>query len=222
MVFATTLIIGAGHSGLALSRHLTARSIDHAIIERGEVANSWATERWASLRLLTPNWQTRLPGYAYNGADRDGFMAMPEVVRFLRRYAQISAAPVNTGTRVTRVTPWDGGYDVATSQGPWRCRKLVIASGACNRALIPPLSAGLPQRVTSLTPMQYSHPDLLPDGGVLVVGASASGIQLARGDSGERTTRRSRRRRTRARATRVPRAGYPMVDGRHRRHGPAL
>jgi putative flavoprotein involved in K+ transport len=178
--FATTVIIGAGQSGLAMSRHLTALSIDHVVLERGEVANSWRTERWDSLRLLTPNWQSRLPGYAYAGDDPDGFMTMPEVVRFLRHYADLSAAPVMTATRVTRVRQQDAGYELSTSQGAWRCRKLVIASGACNIALVPSLAAGLPANVASLTPLQYRRPDLLPDGNVMVVGASASGMQLAR------------------------------------------
>jgi putative flavoprotein involved in K+ transport len=178
--FATTVIIGAGQSGLAMSRHLTDRSIDHMVLERGEVANSWRTERWDSLRLLTPNWQSRLPGYAYQGDDPDGFMSMPEVVRFLQRYAEVSDAPVETGTLVTRVRPLDAGYEVSTNHGAWRCRALVIASGACNIAATPSLSAGLPHEVRSLTPMQYRNPDLLPEGGVMIVGASASGIQLAR------------------------------------------
>jgi len=178
--FATTVIIGAGQSGLAMSRHLTDRSIDHVIIERGEVANSWQTERWDSLRLLTPNWQSRLPGYAYNGDDPDGFMSMPEVVRFLQRYAKVSDAPVETGTRVMNVRQRDGGYEVLTNQGQWHCRTLVIASGSCNIAATPSLSAALPRKVMSLTPLQYRNPDRLPDGGVMIVGASASGIQLAR------------------------------------------
>src|SRR5215475_1935331 len=163
-----------------MSWHLSARSIDHVVLERGEVANSWLTERWDSLRLLTPNWQTRLPGYAYGGDDPDGFMTMPDVVRFLQRYARFSCAPVVTGACVTRVKQQEGGYEVETSLGPWRCRKLVIASGACNLASIPALGAGLPAGVTSLTPPQYRNPGLLPDGGVMIVGASASGIQLAR------------------------------------------
>ena len=180
MRFATTIIIGAGQSGLAMSRHLTARSIDHVVLERREVANSWRTERWDSLRLLTPNWQSRLPGYAYTADDPDGFMTMTEVVRFLQRYAELSHAPIVAGTRVTRVREVDGGYDLSTNQGPWSCRKLVIASGACNLASIPSLSAGVPHEVTSLTPLQYTNPLLLPDGGVMIVGASASGLQLAR------------------------------------------
>ena len=63
----TTVIVGAGHAGLAMSRCLTDRSIDHVLLERGDVANSWSTGRWDSLRLLTPNWQSRLPGYRYTG-----------------------------------------------------------------------------------------------------------------------------------------------------------
>lgn len=177
---ATAIIIGAGHSGLAMSWHLTARSIDHVVLERGEVAHSWRTERWDSLRLLTPNWQSRLPGHAYAGADRDGFMTMSEVVHFLQRYAEVSRAPVMAGVRVTQVRRHGEGYELSTSQGAWRCRQLVIASGACNLASVPSLGAGLPATVASLTPMQYRRPDLLPDGGVMIVGAAASGVQLAR------------------------------------------
>ena len=94
-------IVGAGHAGLAMSRCLSQRSIDHVVLERGEVANSWRTERWDSLRLLTPNWQSRLPGLAYDGDDPDGFMTMPEVVDFIERYAAVIDAPVRTGTTVT-------------------------------------------------------------------------------------------------------------------------
>ena len=76
----TTVVIGAGHAGLAMSRCLTDRSIDHVVLERGEVANSWKKERWDSLRLLTPNWQSRLPGYGYQGNDPHGFRTMPETI----------------------------------------------------------------------------------------------------------------------------------------------
>jgi len=90
----TTVIIGAGHAGLAMSRRLTERSIDHVVLERGEVANSWRTERWDSLRLLTPNWQSRLPGTRYTGDDPDGYMTMPEVARYLEDYARSFDAPI--------------------------------------------------------------------------------------------------------------------------------
>ncbi|HMN64170.1 MAG: NAD(P)-binding domain-containing protein [Burkholderiaceae bacterium] len=172
-------VIGAGHAGLAMSRCLAERSIDHVVLERGEVANSWKTERWDSLRLLTPNWQSRLPGYGYAGADPDGFRTMPETIAFIERYARLIAAPLRTRTAVTSVRRSDDGYRVATEQGDWECRAVVIASGACNVATVPALAEAVPSALATVTAMDYRNPDRLEQGGVLVVGASASGVQIA-------------------------------------------
>jgi putative flavoprotein involved in K+ transport len=176
---ATTVVIGAGHAGLAMSRCLTERSIDHVVVERGEVANTWRTERWDSLRLLTPNWQSRLPGYGYQGDDPDGFMTMPEVISFLDGYARIASAPVHTNTVVTSVRPAGDGYVVETDQGEWQARTVVLATGACNIPAVPQVAAAVPPSITTITPFQYRQPGQLDEGGVLVVGASATGIQLA-------------------------------------------
>jgi putative flavoprotein involved in K+ transport len=175
----TTVVIGAGHGGLAMSRCLSDRSIDHVVLERGEVANSWRTERWDSLRLLTPNWQCRLPGYTYDGDDPDGYMTMPEVVDFVAGYAKDIRAPVHTGTTVTSVRRTDDGYRVTTDQGEWQCRTVVLATGAFNVPRVPDFAEAVPPSVTTLTPFDYRNPDELPDGGVLVVGASATGVQIA-------------------------------------------
>ena len=149
------------------------------MLERGEVANSWRRERWDSLRLLTPNWQTRLPGCRYEGADPDGFMTSAEVVDFISGFAVATAAPVRTQTTVTSVRPTDAGYYVATTTGDLRCRCLVLASGACNLPTVPAFHLAVPASIECLTPMDYRAPDQLREGGVLVVGASATGVQLA-------------------------------------------
>jgi putative flavoprotein involved in K+ transport len=149
------------------------------VLERGEVANSWRRERWDSLRLLTPNWQTRLPGLHYEGPDPDGYLTVGEVTEFIERFAKVSRAPVQTGTNVTSVTRTDDGYQVTTSHGEFRCRTVIIASGACNTPTVPAFSDAVPSSVQQLTPFDYRDPDQLPDGGVLVVGASATGVQLA-------------------------------------------
>ena len=162
-----------------MSRYLADRSIDHVLIERGEVANSWKTERWDSLRLLTPNWQSRLPGFGYVGDNPDGYRTMPETIDFLDRYARVISAPVRTNTTVTSVRTADAGYLVETDQGDWRCSTIVLATGACNIARIPAVAEAVPPRITTLTAMQYRNTDQLVDGGVLVVGASATGTQLA-------------------------------------------
>ena len=172
-------MIGAGHAGLAISRVLTERSIDHAVLERGEVANSWRCERWDSLRLLTPNWQSRLPGYPYSGVDPDGFMGMPELIGHITNFAAASAAPVRTHTTVTSVRRIDGGYRVATDQGEIGCRCVVLASGAANIPRVPQLRQAVPERIECFTPFDYHHAGQLPPGGALVVGASATGVQLA-------------------------------------------
>ncbi len=175
----TTVVIGAGHSGLAMSRRLTERSIDHLVLERGEVANSWQTERWDSLRLLTPSWMNRLPGQSYTTGDPDGFLTMPELVRLIRRYADDIAAPVHSGTTVTRLARTDRGYELTTSRGCYRAETVVVASGAAHRANIPAMADGIPAPIHQLTPLTYRSPAALDDRGVLIVGASASGVQLA-------------------------------------------
>ena len=149
------------------------------VLERGEVANSWRRQRWDSLRLLTPNWLSRLPGYRYEGADPDGFMTMSDVVEFVSRFAVAADAPVRTHTTVTSVTPTDDGYQIVTGDGDIRCRCVVLASGACNLPNVPALRQALPAPIESVTPLDYRNPGQLPEGGVLIVGASATGVQLA-------------------------------------------
>jgi putative flavoprotein involved in K+ transport len=149
------------------------------VLERGEVANSWRRERWDSLRLLTPNWLSRLPGLGYDGPDPDGYMTAGEVTDLIERFAAVSRAPVRTGAAVTSVRQYGDGYLVTTGNGEIAARAVVIASGACNRPSVPPFSGEVPASVEQLTPFDYRDPDKLPEGGVLVVGASATGVQLA-------------------------------------------
>ncbi len=149
------------------------------MLERGEVANSWRKERWDSLRLLTPNWLNRLPGLRYEGPDPDGYLTMGEVTELIERFAKLCDAPVRPGADVTSLRRADGGYHLTTSSGEIRSRTVVIASGACNQPAIPAFGSAVPESVEQLTPLGYREPGQLPDGGVLVVGASATGLQLA-------------------------------------------
>lgn len=173
------VVIGAGHAGLSMSYLLSRHGVDHVVLERGEVANSWRHERWDSLRLLTPNRQTRLPGKCYAGDDPDGFMPVAELIRFIDDYAEFAAAPVRTRTRVGSVTREHGYYRIRTDRGDWVCSAVVLATGACNLASVPSVAAAVPGHITQLTPHDYRSPDRLDAGAVLVVGASATGLQLA-------------------------------------------
>jgi hypothetical protein len=174
-----TLVIGAGQAGLAMSHCLAERSEPHVVLERGEIGNSWAREWWESLTMQSPNWQSRLPGHAYTGPNLHGYMTMPEVLAYLKSYAARSAAPVETGVAVRSVTRDGDSFVMATDKGAWRTSNLVLASGACNRPVMPAFAKDIPDHIAQVSPLSYRNPADLPEGGVLVVGASATGVQLA-------------------------------------------
>jgi putative flavoprotein involved in K+ transport len=143
------------------------------------VANSWRTQRWPSLRLLTPNWQTRLPGHDYAGDDPDGFMPAADVVATLTRYARLVEAPVRSAMTVHTLRAVPQGFEIQANDDLVCARAVVLATGACNLPAIPGTADAVPPSITTLTPLAYRGPGQLPDGGVLVVGASATGVQLA-------------------------------------------
>jgi putative flavoprotein involved in K+ transport len=174
-----TLVIGAGHAGLAMSRCLSDRGRDHLVLERGRLAERWRSERWDSMRLLTPNWMTRLPGWCYDGDDPDGYLTASEVAGFLDRYARSIGAPVETETTVSGLRHDGDRFVITSDQGTWSADQVVLATGHCDRPHIPAAAGRLDPSAHQTTPSAYRNPDLLPDGGVLVVGAAASGVQLA-------------------------------------------
>jgi putative flavoprotein involved in K+ transport len=162
-----------------MSRCLSERGIDHVVLERGEVAHRWRTHSWDSLRLLTPNWMTRLPGFRYDGTTPDGFMNVGEVVSFLEKYARVSNAPVVTGTTVQEVDAVGRRFRVVTDRGTWSAASVVIATGYCDVPAVPAAHRQLPPSIAQFVAGDYRNPAQLPPGGVLVVGASSSGIQIA-------------------------------------------
>ena len=178
-----TVIVGAGHAGLAVSHLLTDAGRDHVVLDRGGVAERWRSERWDSLHLLTPNWMTRLPGWCYAGPDPDGYLSAAELVQHLERYAASFRAPVVSNTPVVEISetrrPGCARFSVITGSGTWHARHVVVATGPHGRPYVPSGLSDVSSRVEVLTASSYRNPDALPPGGVLVVGASASGVQIA-------------------------------------------
>ena len=173
------VVVGAGQCGLAVSHLLALRGIGHVVLERGAVANAWRERRWDSLRLLTPNRLTCLPGRDYVGDDPDGFMRIEELVAFLEDYAARSRTPVLTHTAVTSLQRHGEHYRVTSTRGEWLARAVVLASGASTVPVVPALARDLPAGIAQFTALDYRSPAQLADGGVLVVGASATGLQFA-------------------------------------------
>lgn len=175
-----TVIIGGGQAGLAMSRCLLERGVDHIVLERGRIGQRWRDERWDSLRLLSPNWMARLPHYSYQGDEPDGFMTMPEFIRYLENYAESFEAPIQTGTTVERVERISADrLHVVTDRGEWVARNLVIATGFCDVPRVPEFAGNISSAIEQMVPSDYRRPSQLPDGNVLVIGASATGAQIA-------------------------------------------
>jgi putative flavoprotein involved in K+ transport len=173
-------VIGGGQAGLSMSWHLRQRGADHVVFERDRVGHEWRDRRWDSFCLVTPNWQCELPGYGYTGDDPDGFMAGPEVVTFLEKYAAGFDPPLREGVEVSRLRRTPGGmFELLTSAGPVTADQVVIATGPYHRPAVPRLAERLPARITQLHSSQYRNADQVPPGAVLVVGTGQSGCQIA-------------------------------------------
>jgi putative flavoprotein involved in K+ transport len=172
------VIIGAGQAGLALSRELTRSSVEHVVLERGRIGQSWR-DRWDSFCLVTPNWSIRLPDGWYDGPDPDGYLPRDEIWAFLERYAASFAAPVREGVAVSAIRQADGGFAVETSSGPMQARRVALASGAYQSPHRPTGASGLPHKIVQLDTAAYHNSEALPQGAVLVVGSGQSGLQIA-------------------------------------------
>lgn len=174
------LIVGAGQQGLAASYCLKEKGIDHVVLEKHRLGHAWANERWDSFCLVTPNWQCRLPGFAYDGDEPHGFMPREDIVRFLARYAAFVDPPLREGVSVERVARRpQGGFFVRTSAGAYTADAVIMAIGGYHTPFTPPLAAQLPADITQIHSLDYRDPAQMPDGAVLVVGSGQSGCQIA-------------------------------------------
>ena len=175
---ADVVVVGAGQAGLATSHELTQAGVDHVVLERGRVGESWRG-RWDSFCLVTPNWSVQLPGGAYDGDDPDGFMPRDDIVAFLERYAGGFHAPVREGVDITSLRRANGGFVLDTSDGAVHARTVVLATGAYQRPYRPAVAATLPDDILQIDVEGYRNPDELPPGAVLIVGSGQSGCQIA-------------------------------------------
>jgi putative flavoprotein involved in K+ transport len=173
------VVIGAGQAGLAVSRELGRAGVDHIVLEKGRVAQTWRG-RWDSFCLVTPNWSAKLPGHRYDGQDPDGFMPRDEVVAFLERYAAGFQAPVREDVEVTSLERGqEGRFRLETSAGEMTAGTVVLCTGAYQRPHRPAAAATLPANLLQIDVEDYRNPAQLPPGPALVVGSGQSGCQIA-------------------------------------------
>jgi len=174
------VVVGAGQAGVAMSEHLTNARISHVVLERDRIAERWRTERWDSLVANGPAWHDRFPNLDFEGFDPDAFVPKEAVAEYFEAYAKKFKAPIRTGVEVKSVTrlSTDSGFKVETSDGEILAKYVVAATGPFQKPAIPPV---VPESATihQLHSSDYHNPAQLPEGGVIVVGAGSSGVQIA-------------------------------------------
>lgn len=174
------VIVGGGQAGIAMSEHLQSQDVPHIVLERDRVAEAWRTRRWDSLVANGPAWHDRFPTQEFEDTDPEAFATKTEVADYFQTLVDRRGLPVRTGVTVTSVRALDGapGYRVETDAGTIDANYVVAATGPFQVPNIPaiiPAEAGL----TQLHSNAYKNPEQLDDGGVLVVGAGSSGVQIA-------------------------------------------
>lgn len=174
------LVVGGGQAGVAMSEHLSTSGVPHIVLERHRIAERWRTERWDSLVANGPAWHDRFPGLEFDGLAPDTFATKDQVADYFEAYAKQIDAPIRCGIEVTSARRIEGadGFDVETTAGPIRTRYVVAATGAFQNPVIPPIVAA-DAGFTQIHSSEYRNPQQLPEGGVLVVGAGSSGVQIA-------------------------------------------
>lgn len=175
-----TLVVGAGQAGIAMSEHLSRHGVSHLVVERDRIAERWRTGRWDSLVANGPAWHDRFPGLEFDQTAADAFAAKDEVADYFAAYAEKFEAPVRTGVEVRRVSRQTGqaGFTVETSDGVFNANRVVAATGPFQTPVIPAI-APQDERLTQMHSADYRNPAQLPEGGVLVIGAGSSGVQIA-------------------------------------------
>ncbi len=175
------IIIGGGQAGLSISYLLKQEKIDHLILDRGQIGDTWDKLRWDSFCLVTPNWQCRLPGFSYSGNDPKGFMKKEQIVEYIKQYAASFNPPIKEGVEVFKVYKKKERelFYIETSQGNYTADKVIIAAGAYHVPNIPEMSNQLPSKLKQIHSSQYKNSNQLEKGSVLVVGTGQSGAQIA-------------------------------------------
>ncbi|NIB41083.1 NAD(P)-binding domain-containing protein [Pseudomaricurvus alkylphenolicus] len=175
-----TLVIGAGQAGVAMSEHLSNLDVPHIVLERNRIAERWRSERWDSLVANGPAWHDRFPGMEFDDVDPDAFAAKDRIADYFVAYAEKFNAPIRTGVEVKSVKRNSdrAGFTVETSAGTIEANRVVAATGPFQKPVIPAIAPDN-SKITQIHSAQYRNPEQLPEGGVLVVGAGSSGVQIA-------------------------------------------
>lgn len=178
------VVVGGGQAGLGVGYYLRAAGRKFVIFERGQIGETWRSQRWDSFAVNTPNWANGLPGNPYDGDEPDGFYRRDQLIAYFEGYAGKFDLPVTEGVTVTGVDAYGDGFHVTYEDSTGAvdtvtAANIVVASGMMQTPKIPTIRERFPESLTQLHASDYRSPDNLPAGAVVVIGGGQSGCQIS-------------------------------------------
>tara|TARA_B100000212_G_scaffold122519_1_gene91850 strand:- start:1789 stop:3045 length:1257 start_codon:yes stop_codon:yes gene_type:complete len=177
-------VIGAGIAGLVTSYYLKKRNIDHIIVERGEVANTWINERWDNFYLVNPNWAIKIPEFGFGSSqfpskNPDDFLSKNQTIELIKSYSKFIGSKIFENESVDIIKKYKNKYWLDTSKRMIIADNVVLSTGAFGNYKVPKISSNINQNIFQIHSAEYKNFNQLPSGGVMVVGSGQSGAQIA-------------------------------------------
>lgn len=173
-----TVVVGGGQTGLTVGYHLARRDQSFVILDANKrIGDSWR-QRWDSLRLFTPVRYNGLPDCPFPG-DSWSFPTKDEMADYLQAYAARFGFPIRSGVHVDRLCAEGNRYVLLSGTARFEADNVVVAMGSYQRPVVPEFAAELDPGIVQMHSADYRNPAQLRDGGVLIVGAGNSGVDIA-------------------------------------------
>src|SRR5690606_117236 len=134
--------------------------------------------RWDSLRLFTPAKFGSLDGYRFP-VPGDTYPTKNQMADYLESYARKFDMPVRLNTRVERLNRANGHFRVHTTNCVYEADRVIVAAASYQKPHLPAFARDLDPGVFQMHSHEYRNPAQLPDGPILLVGASNSGAEIA-------------------------------------------
>ena len=173
------VVVGGGQAGLSVSYNLKRAGVEHVVFEKSTAMHKWRDARWDNFCLVTPNWQCRLPGHVYDGADPNGFMVKREILGYLEAFRRKVDGSLREGVEVSLVERAGAGFQVTSNEGVCTADAVFLATSLYGEPSTPRFAERAPQTILQIHSADYRNADALPPGAVVVVGSGQSGAQIA-------------------------------------------
>jgi len=171
------IIIGGGQSALACAYYLRRTELNYLLLDNQQQCGGAWLHGWDSLTLFSPAEQSSLPGW-WMPKSENGFPTKAEVIDYLCRYEERYNFPIERPVQVKSVQREEGTFLLNTSNGTYRSRALISATGTWGKPFIPDIPGRGLFEGEQIHSANYQNAVPFQNKKVLIVGEGNSGAQI--------------------------------------------